>query len=767
MRSLRFLVFLVLAACSSSDRPAQPTSKPVSSSAGSAVDLGARCGGTWAVRVPTVGETRCRFADPLDLVFSIEPGASTVALRSSGERVEVELGLDGGACTATFRFQDRFSSLDGTVTLALRDEGTKITGQLRRDCTIQPIAVSGQRRAEPTPPRELLPAWRLREAYAKLLETCELQHDMVATESSRLELTISATGALVALSKDGVAIDLGAACVGQPAYKLAGFLGYPGQETTRTLVLQHRVPDELGVGPLLLGISTSALPRLGLTSASEPKGTVSFTENGEQRPASIRFGGSWALVRADEVLLEVFDSPADRRVDRIKTPVGDVPSTAELGEYLELGLGLDHGEVGAALEGWISPEKDGVFRAGERVALGGNAPSTKIRPRSPCSFAEGDRVTRFAGSDPIYWDDGGQIIGDSVVLCRSSKLFHVRAGAPTRTFKYDRSWRGARGRCEIELNDRLQVVCTDEYGFPATFRAEGDALIWVNGSREPQLHTHGMRLDRASTCEQILDRYWKAFEPSVPYYAFPPERSPELTYKLAGRAREWVAACERAPETARQCMLSASDVLKAGGDHYERGTCEGMEAPLIDWNLDKKPLSVAAERAPTASEAAAIFSRLIGTWGDPDSITYGARFFRRDGKMWMHSGKADYTVTFEGPRTLRVEKPYLSTFRRFAFVDEDSLYLNDDAIRPLRSRDQFKAGFGNRTFIKRDGTCVAFGPSGIMEPARCEFERTKEGNETLVLEVQERGKQGWTTWERIPIVDGMMINPQLHPLESR
>jgi hypothetical protein len=77
------------------------------------------------------------------------------------------------------------------------------------------------------------------------------------------------------------------------------------------------------------------------------------------------------------------------------------------------------------------------------------------------------------------------------------------------------------------------------------------------------------------------------------------------------------------------------------------------------------------------------------------------------------------------------------------------------------------AGFGNRTFVKRGSTCAAFGPSGILAPARCELERTKEGSEVLVLDVQEHGKQAWTTWEQIPIVDGMLIHPQLRPLERR
>src|SRR5687767_1913011 len=195
-----FLALLALAGCGS-ESPARPAI------AGPAVDLGARCGGTWSVRVPTAGELGCPFADPHDFVFSIAPGQSSVATRSTGERVAVELRLDGGRCAATFRFQDRFSPDSGTVTLALQSEGTTTTGQLRRDCTKQPVVVTGQRLAEPRPPRELLPAWRLREAYARLLETCELQHDMVAAESSRLELAVSATGALVGLRKDGVAID--------------------------------------------------------------------------------------------------------------------------------------------------------------------------------------------------------------------------------------------------------------------------------------------------------------------------------------------------------------------------------------------------------------------------------------------------------------------------------------------------------------------------------------------------------------------------------
>jgi hypothetical protein len=708
------------------------------------------CVGTWRVDTPVRGEASCPFADPHALSFTIEGDDLAHATRSNGERVELELAVQDSACRATVRFDDRFSADFGSVTLALRDDGGRIEGELRRKCSTDGTVVSGRRTSEVHPTPDPLPPSRLRRAYATLLEQCTFEHDMRSAATSRVDFVVSPQGRLLELGKDGHAIDLDAACPAEARpHAIDGFLGRPGETLRRSLLLSHRVPDALGVGPLVLGVHTSALPRLGLRQGPQVQGSVRFEQDGQPRPATIGFGEHWTLHdERGELVCEAHDDPGDRRVDRLRTPVLEVPGMFPLDTFLA--LGPTRQEVVGALEGWMVHD----------------TPSSRapLQALSPCSFElDGERVA-FAGRDPIYWDDGGFVRDDEMFLCRSDLLFHVtpadvrvyeRQHADRWAFASPMLWYRDRGSCTVALDVRLEVDCEHNRSYRPEFRGEGAALLWINGTFDPPIDTRAVRVNATTPCERALERHWQAFEPWAYLYVLPEGDAARQAYRHTPRAREWVAECERLPPAAQRCIESAPEIE----DAHE--TCEkAPQPPAVAWNLDKR--EVGPELAPpTAAEARAIFDRLVGTWGDPDRrYSFDARFYRRAGKMWMDNGGRQYEVTFEEPRTIRVEAPAITSFRRFAFVDDDHLYLNDDAIAPLPSREAFLTRVTG-AYLMQDGRCLALHASGVATPRSCTFERDAEGIEHLV--VVDPADPGHV--DRVAVVDGMLVHPDIDPLE--
>jgi hypothetical protein len=62
----------------------------------------------------------------------------------------------------------------------------------------------------------------------------------------------------------------------------------------------------------------------------------------------------------------------------------------------------------------------------------------------------------------------------------------------------------------------------------------------------------------------------------------------------------------------------------------------------------------------------------------------------------------------------------------------------------------------------QDGRCLALHDTGVATPRSCTFERDEHGTEHLVVVDPAEPDDPAL---RIPVVDGMLIHPQIDPLE--
>lgn len=188
--------------------------------------------------------------------------------------------------------------------------------------------------------------------------------------------------------------------------------------------------DEHGVGALRLGMRDQQLAELGLRG-KHPQGSAAFVQDGEPRPLTVRFGGTWTLEQDGQAQVLADVDPAEMRVTSLRA-VGPVPTTAEgvgVGTSLQRVREIygepehtwrpigSHSQMCAQFA--ARPGVDLCVRAGSMTPTWADvlpdAPVTELRvPASrPSPLALGEDLARIAATLEGHLIDGALLEGDT------------------------------------------------------------------------------------------------------------------------------------------------------------------------------------------------------------------------------------------------------------------------------------------------------------------------------------------------------------------
>ncbi len=221
----------------------------------------------------------------------------------------------------------------------------------------------------------------------------------------------------------------------------------------------------------------------------------------------------------------------------------------------------------------------------------------------------------------------------------------------------------------------------------------------------------------AAQCERILDGFWRAVQPALPWLRLAPDANLEHTYKTsiaAGRMRE---ECRDFSDETRRCLESARDPLTAirrcGADPFT------FRPPGL---TPLSPLAQPEKLAPDAQRRE--LARLRGRWADDrDKLILELDGDGRARASWK-PGELRAAVEEAGWLSLRTEgsREELS----FALEDPTTLRLCVNSLYSHGTRTGTDRAFIARAFedllFFDGGRCTVVTKSGEVLPASCALE---------------------------------------------
>jgi hypothetical protein len=749
------LVLLFLSGCErgSPQAAADPVEEPIKA---------IPCAGEWKLEL--VEQTRSCPIDPLGLRFGLVGEGTELELVRAGYPLElVESRSTDTECSLELRGRDRFTEAAGEFRLSLQARGAEVSGTITRpEGSCDPITVHGERiEGVPAKPPRLDPAVLLRQTLAKLLAHCDLGVTLESPDAFRFVFHVTATGQLAGLDRDGAPVDLAQRCGDWRGFEMQGFLprADPEQSTYPLEVRPLEIHAE-GVGPVVLGMESAALARLGM-QPRHVRGHATFTQEGKQHPISVRFSEDWYWPDLENPQLVAHVDGAQGRALHLTVPRRE--GSPELDEVhippVEAGpflYGHRLEEIVESLEGTLGPDPAMVVRGQALRDVTSGAMKMSYELLSFCHLkwkteSSWQHQTFVAVDGAVYWSDGGgrELPDGSLLICTShSEVFHIAPSGEVRAWYLDHdAWRSLPATCEAVFRGRFLVECRSaKRSLPGSnsFIKLGRTLLPFGhirgvGATSSRRLTDTYPTQERRACEALIGRYWGEVRPAVHLYGEVDEHLIEERYRRDRDTRRFVDECVRAPEDLRSCLVAPQrDALQEGRrclEQYRTVNPEGDAAsppslPSLPSLRDTVSLPPEPPQAPLSKAAQkSEWNRLVGEWTTARE-TRGWRF-EADGRVRTKWGNMrDGEIA--SPGVLRLTGgSHPDVVFRYELVG-DELFLHEKFIRRLADRERFVVDWAQTKVFFVRGECFGVDELGLPQTLPCE--RTREADrETLVV----------------------------------